>query len=54
VLIGGAAPSSQQTSVQWTPIDGLHSRTVLTELGQRVGFFVVTDLPNHQLVIVAT
>lgn len=57
MLVGCATTSREQSTVKWAPIDCFHSSLVLVELGEGLLLTIETvhtDLPNHELVVIAT
>ena len=54
MLIGCAAARSQETSMKWTPVDGLDRSLVLGELPKRLIRLTMAHVPYHELVVVAT
>ena len=53
VLVGSATPGCQETSMQRTPVNCLHSGLVLRKLAQRL-LVVTRYVPDHKLVVIAT
>lgn len=54
VLVRSAAPRSQKTPLQRTPIDGLDCCVVLAKACQGFVWCTVTHRPQHQFVVIAT
>jgi hypothetical protein len=54
MLISCASTRRKQTSLQGTPVDSLDSSLVLSKDGTWFAWVVVSNIPDHKLVIVST
>ena len=54
MLIGGATPSREETSVERAPVDRFHCSLMLSESGERLVGGVRSDLPHHQFIIISS